>query len=236
MNPTLTIFQKETRATFNSPVAYIVIVVFLLFTGWFFSSSLFLVNQATISTYLNILPLFLTILVPAVSMRLVSEELKLGTIEILATHPIQDHEIILGKYLAGLVLLAAALLSTLFFPITTSCLGNLDWGQVTGSYLGLLLMGAGLLSIGLFASSLTKNQIVAFILGFLFCFFFFMLGKTVSFLPPMAACLVDYVGLDSHFENISKGVIDSRDLIYFLSLSGFFLFLSHLQLSSRRWR
>lgn len=236
MKNTLTIFQKETSAYFNTPMAYIIIVAFLLFTGWFFASSLFLVNQASIAQYLGVLPLFLTILVPAISMRLIAEELKMGTMEVLATHPLEDHEILLGKYLAGWLLLSLALGSTLFYPLVLSFLGNLDWGQVAGAYIGLILMGGSLLAVGLFASSLTKNQIIAFLLGFLFCFVFFMLGKVVNFVPVWLGTLVDYVGLDSHFENISKGVLDSRDLVYFLSLSGFFIFLSYLQLGSRGWK
>jgi gliding-associated putative ABC transporter substrate-binding component GldG len=167
-------------------------------------------------------------------MRLVAEELKIGTIKILATLPVKDYEIIIGKYLAAVSLITIAILSTIVHPITVSLLGNLDWGQVIGSYVGLILLGAAFSAVGLFTSSLTRNQIIAFIIGLLICFFFFLIGKILIFVPPFLVSFAEYLSIDYHFDNISKGVIDSRDLIYYASVSFFFLCISYMMLNNRK--
>lgn len=231
---TFIIFQKELRSYFNSPVAYIVIITFLLISGWFFSSQIFLNKEATINHFLYNIPLLFVFIIPAVSMRLFAEELKVGTIKILTTLPVKDCEVILAKYLAAVALITIAVLATLIHPISVSFLGNIDWGQVTGSYIGLILLGACFVAIGLFASSITRNQIVAFIIGLLICFILFIIGKVLILIPPLFVSLVEYISIDYHFANISKGLIDSRDLIYYGSLSFFFLALTYIIVSSRR--
>ena len=228
------ILQKELRVYFNSPVAYIVIIAFLLISGWLFSSQIFLNKQATLEYFLSDIPLLLVFIVPAVSMRLFAEEQKVGTIKILATLPLRDFEIIMGKYLAAFALMATAVLSMLIHPVTLSFLGNIDWGRVAGSYLGLMLLIASFMAIGLFASSITKNQIVAFIIGFVICFAFFIIGKVLDLVPSFMVNFVEYFGIDSHFENISKGLIDSRDLIYYASVIIFFLYAAYLTMRSRK--
>lgn len=232
----IALYKKETRAYFNTPTAYIVTVVFLLITGYFFAQPFFLVGQASISSFTEMAPLLLVFFIPAVTMKLLSEELKSGTIEILMTLPVEDYEILLSKYASALTLVLFTLASTLVYPATAALLGNLDWGAALGAYLGLFLSGAVLASIGLFTSTWTRNQITAYILGFLIAFCFFLLGKAHVFMPLWLAPVTDFLGLDSHLDNISRGVLDTRDLGYYLSLSGFFLFLSYLNLSSRRWR
>lgn len=230
-----TIALKETRGFFNSPVAYIVIIVFLLLAGWFFASPIFLINQITIDHLLDNIPLLFVFIIPAVSMRLLAEEYKIGTIESLSVQPIEDHDIIIGKYCASIILLAAAVGGTLIHPLSLALFGTLDWGQVFCSYVGLMCMGCVYLSVGLFASSLTRNQIVAFIIGFVFCFIFFILGKILFIVPGFLKGIVAFIGMDSHFENITKGIIDIRDIFYFISMTVIFLYGTLLVIVNKRW-
>jgi len=169
-------------------------------------------------------------------MRLISEEKRSGTIELLLTLPVKDHEIILGKFLAGLILISVAVILTLVYTLTLSGLGDLDAGSVVAGYLGLIFLGATYLSVGVFTSSLTQNQIVAFITSFLIIFVLFMLNKVLIFVPSFLASFFEYLSVDYHFSNISRGVIDSRDVIYYLSIIFLFLFLSVRALESRKWR
>jgi ABC-2 type transport system permease protein len=229
-----TIFKKEVRSYFNSPAAYIVVTFFLLFTGYFFGTNLFLVNLASLRTAFGIIPLVYIFFVPAITMRLIAEEKKAGTIELLVTYPIKDVEIIMGKFLAALVLLAVALVFTWFYVISVSRLGNLDGGQVVAGYFGLLLMGAAYLAIGIFASALTENQIVAFIVALVIIFVFFLLDKILFFIPAPLVSIFEYLSIDYHFQNISRGVIDTRDLLYYLSIIFFSLLLASHALSRRK--
>ena len=213
-----------------------VILIFLLISGWFFTNGLFLINQADPQSLFGIIPLIFLFFVPAITMRLISEEKKSGTIEVLVTLPLRDEEIILGKFLASLILLSVAIFLTLVHVLTLAGLGDVDWGSVVGGYLGLILIGAAYLSIGIFTSSLTQNQIVAFITSFVIIFIFFMLDKILFFVPNFLASFLEYLSVDYHFSNIARGVIDTRDLIYYFSLIGFFLFLAVRTLESRKWR
>jgi len=228
--------KKELRSFFDSPIAYIVITIFLLISGWFFFSDLFLVNQASLRNLFNIIPFIFMFFIPAVAMRLISEEKRSGTIEVLLTLPVKDYEIILGKFLAGLILIFVAVILTLVYSLTLSGLGNLDFGSVAAGYLGLMFLGATYLSVGVFTSSLTQNQIVAFITGFVIIFALYMLDKVLIFLPGFLSSFFEYLSVNYHFSNISRGVIDSRDVIYYLSLIFFFLFLAVKALESRKWR
>lgn len=228
------LYKKEARAYFNTPTAYIVVVAFLLITGYFFSQPLFLANSATLQSFSEVAPLLLVFFVPAVTMRLVAEELKSGTVEILVTLPVQDAEVVLAKYAAAVTVVALALAGTFAFPVTLATLGKLDWGAAAGAYLGLLLTGSVLAAGGLLASTLTRNQIIAFILGFFIAFALYLLGKIRTFVPLWFTPVTDFMGLDSHLENLSKGLFDTRDLLYYLSLSGYGLFLAYLNLNARR--
>ncbi len=228
--------KKELRSFFDSPIAYIVITIFLLISGWFFFSNLFLVNQASLRNLFNTIPFIFMFFIPAVTMRLICEEKRSGTIEILLTLPVKDYEIILGKFLAGLILIFVAVILTLVYTFTLFGLGNLDSGSVVAGYIGLIFLGATYLSIGVFTSSLTQNQIVAFITSFVIIFALYMLDKVLVFVPGFLASFFEYLSVDYHFSNISRGVIDSRDVIYYLSLIFFFLFLAVRALESRKWR
>jgi ABC-2 type transport system permease protein len=231
-----TIFWREMRSYFNSPVAYIVITLFLLITGYFFSSSLFLSNSADLRSLFGVAPIILMFFAPAITMRLLAEEKRAGTMEILVTLPVADSEIVVGKFLASMVLLALSVVLTATSLVTISILGNVDFGASLGGYLGLLLMGAVYVSIGVFTSSLSANQIIAFIVGFVIIFALFMLDDVLVFMPAYLAGALEYVSVDYHFRNIARGVVDSRDLIYYFSMIFFFLFFAVKMTESRKWR
>lgn len=231
------IFKREFRSYFNSPIAYVYLTVFLVVVNWFFFRDFFLMEQATLRGFLGSLPVYFLLFVPAVSMRLWSEERKLGTVELLLTLPVRDLDVVLGKYLAGLALVAVSLAGTLPLVATVAMLGHPDLGAILGSYLGALLLGAAYLAIGFFISSLTENQIVAFILGITACFVFFIIGENIVLLwaPRFLVPVLHYLGLGTHFESIARGVVDSRDILYYLSIIGFFLFLNVRSVAERRW-
>jgi ABC-2 type transport system permease protein len=168
-------------------------------------------------------------------MRLLAEEQKTGTIELLTTRPVRDSEIVLGKFLAAWVLVAITLLPTVLYVIILASLGPLDIGPVVTGYLGLLLMAAVYIGIGIVASSLTENQIVAFIISFLIILALFLLNKVLIYVPQGLASTLEFLGVDYHFSNIARGVIDSRNLIYFASLIGFSLLLATVSLERRKW-
>ncbi|MBN1841946.1 MAG: ABC-2 transporter permease [Deltaproteobacteria bacterium] len=222
------IFKKEFSVYFISPVGYIVISIFLLVTGWFFFTTFFLYNQANLRNFFALLPLTFSFIVPAITMRLFSEELNVGSYEVLLTMPVTFLDVVLGKFLAAAAFVSAMLIPTLAYPVTVSFLGELDWGPVVGGYIGAILLGAAFSAIGLFASSLTRNQIIAFIIGMAICFSLTLVDKMLFFLPQSLLGVLEYMGADFHFENISKGVIDSRDILYFLSVSFVSLYGAHL--------
>ena len=229
------IYRRELRSYFNSPIAYVVILVFLAVIGWFFSSNLFLMNIASMRVVFELVPLVFLFFVPAVTMRLLAEEKKSGTLELLTTKPVRDVEIVLGKFLAAWTLLVAALVPTLIYLVTLAVLGSPDLGAVAAGYLGLLLMGGVYIAIGLFASSLTENQIIAFIVGFLLVLILFLADKVLMYLPQGVASAVEFLAIDYHFSSIARGVIDTRNIIYFASLLGFSLMMATVSLERRKW-
>lgn len=229
------IFRKELRSYFNSAVAYVVIVVFLGIVGWFYTSNLFLMNVASLRLLFEVIPPVFLFVIPAITMRLLSEEKKSGTIELLVTKPLHDVEIVLGKFLAAWALVGIAIATTLIYYTTIAFLGEIDNGPVIGGYLGLFLMAGVYVAIGLFASSLTENQVVAFIIGFVMVFAFYMMDKILPYVPEWLTTTVEFLGIDYHFGNIARGVIDTRDVIYFLTVLGFMLYLTVVSLERRKW-
>jgi ABC-2 type transport system permease protein len=227
------IYKREFRSYFLSPIAYIVISIFLLVTGWFFFTTFFLLNQADLRNFFTMLPIIFAFVIPAVTMRLFSEELNVGSYETLLTLPVRHLDVVLGKFLAAVVFVAAMLLPTLAYAISTALLGDLDWGPVVGGYLGTMLLGASFAAIGLFASSLTRNQIIAFIIGVAICFSLTMIERMLFFLPRSILGAVSYLGASGHFQNIARGVIDSRDILYFLSICFIGLYGAHLVISDK---
>ena len=233
---TLSIARRELRAYFNSPVAYIVVTVFLVLSSYLFFEQALIAGQADLRPFFDLAPLLFIFFAPAITMRLLAEERRVGTFQVLITLPVSDTEVVVGKFLGAVWLLGTAIALTLTYPLTLSFLGDLDRGAVIGGYLGLLLMGACYLAIGLMASSWTKNQIVSFIVAFAICFALFLMGRLGPLVPRALTPIVEYVSLTTHFENVARGVIDSRDVIYYVSLGGACLFVAVQSLSSRQWR
>jgi len=236
MSPALVISKREIRTYFNSPVAYIVVTVFTIVFGVFFFNNLFVEKQADMRSLFNLAPLMLCFFAPAITMRLLAEEKGSGTIELLITMPVRDAEVVVGKFLAAMVVLATTLGLTLVFAITVSRLGPLDKGPAVAGYLGLLLLGGAYVAIGVMASSFARNQVVALIAAFAICFTLFLLGKVLPFIPESLQPIVSFLSTDAHFENIGRGVIDSRDVIYYLSVIGVALLVATTSLESRRWK
>lgn len=230
---TWSIAKREFGSYFNSPIAYIVISVFLLLSGWFFFTPLFLIGRSTLRGFFSFTPILFIMFIPAITMRLIAEEVKTGTLEWLTSMPLRDLEIVLGKFLAALGFIAVALAMTLPYPMSVAMIGALDWGPVIGGYVGLLLLAGALIAVGLFASSLTENQIVAFIIGITLCFMFYMLDKVTFFLPEQLGAIFQYLSVDYHFRNIARGVIDTRDVLFYLGMMVIGLFLTMESLKRR---
>ncbi len=238
MNNIWTILRKEFRSYFDSPVAYIYITFFLVLSSWLFMRGFFLVGQASMRGFFGILPWLLLFFVPAVTMRLWAEEKKLGTIELLMTLPVRDHEVVLGKFLASFFFLVVTMALSFSIPLMTALLGNPDAGPVLGGYFGAVLLGAAYLAIGLFVSSLTENQIIAFIIAVTLTFLLFIVGEefVVYSAPSALVPILKFLGMGAHFDSIGRGVVDSRDVIYYLSVVGFFLYLNVRAVESRKWK
>lgn len=236
MNNIFIITKKEMKSYLNSPASYVVLFVFLLISGWFFSSTLFLINQANLDTLFNIIPIIYIFFIPAITMNLISKEKDNGTIESLTTLPISDLEIILGKFLSSIGLLSIGLLFTFIHFLTIVLFGqNIDYGAIFSGYIGLFLIGAGYSAIGIFSSTLSNNQIIAFIIALLIVFFLFVLQFILFFLPASMAEFFQYLSTNYHFSNLSRGIIDSRNLIYFISIIVVFLKMATLIMESRKW-
>jgi|TARA_B110000914_G_scaffold96028_1_gene84345 ABC-2 type transport system permease protein len=236
MHNTLTIFNRELKSFFDSPMAYVFLIVFSLLNGWFFTTTFFLYGQSDLRTLFNIVPLVYLFFIPGITMGLISREKGLGTIEILSTLPIDDRDIVVGKYLSAVALIAMALFSTSLHFLTLSAFGNsIDYGAVFTGYLGLLLVGSVYASVGMFSSAVTDNQVISFIVGIAIIFVFWLFDKVLIFMPGFLAGTIQYLSVEYHLSNISRGVIDTRNLIYFGSVIGFFLFLTTRLVESRRW-
>ncbi len=225
----LSICKKEFKSYFVSPVGYIVIGVYLIVSGWFLFSTLFLSKSVTLRDFFNLMPIILAFIIPAVTMKSYSEEYKTGSYEMLGTLPVTTLDITLGKFLASWAFILVMLLPTLFYPLFISGLGDLDGGIVLSGYIGALLLAGAFTAIGTLASTFTNNQIIAFLIGAAICFFLTIIKGMVILLPNFIAGLVQYISTGYHFDNIARGIIDSRDLIYFLSI----IFLA-LMATSRR--
>jgi len=234
-----TIFLKELRSYFNSPIAYIVMIVFLIISGFLFIwLGFFQANVASLRDYFGnffIQLILFVIFIPAVTMRSFSEEKKQGTLELLLTKPIKDIELILGKYLSALALICITLTTTILYYIIISFLGPIPFGPFFTSLIGFVLMSAFYIGIGIFVSSLTENQIVAFIISVLIALFFFLIGKILMIFPPSIVSFFEYVTTDYHLNVISRGVIDSRVLLYYFSMIFFTVYLTKVSLESRKW-
>ncbi len=234
------ITKRELSAFFDSLIAYVMIILFLGLSGsftWLFGTNVFMIGQASLDVFYSIAFWSLFFFIPAITMRMIAEENKAGTIELLITKAVSDSQIVMGKFMACLILVIIALLCTLPYYITISQLGNVDDGSVIGGYLGLILLAASYISIGLLASSLTQNQIVAFLIALFIGIFFQMLFDVIgSGLTGSMGELFTYLSMRAHVESLSRGVIDSRDIIYFLSIIAIGLIVTQVMLSKRNWK
>jgi ABC-2 type transport system permease protein len=239
----LAILKKEINSFFASPIGYLVIAVFLVLNGlflWLFKGDFNILDNgfADLSSFFLLSPWIFIFLIPAITMRSFSDEKKQGTLELLLTKPIGHLQIVMGKYFGALILVVIAILPTLLYVYTISNLGNpegnLDMGSITGSYLGLLFLASSYVAIGVFASTLSDNQIVAFIIAVFLCFFFYFGFEGLANYRLFGDIFyVEKLGMDFHFKSISRGVLDTRDLLYFLSISAFFVVLTKLNIKKQ---
>lgn len=240
MNKIWIIARRELASFFDSLIAYVIIIMFLGFTGfftWITTNNVFLMGQANLGIFFQIGFWTLFFFIPALTMKMLAEETRSGTIELLSTKAISDWEIVTGKFLACLLLVIISLVCTLPYYITISQLGTVDHGAIIGGYMGLLLLSAGYISIGIFASSITSNQIVAFLVALLIGIFFQLLFDIMGYsLRGGIGGVLNYLSMRTHFDSLSRGVIDSRDLIYFFSVILTGLTISQAMISKRNWQ
>ncbi len=240
------LLQKEIRSFLSSLIGYIVVTVFLLLVGlflWVFPTEFNILNQgyATLESLFLLAPWVFMFLIPAITMRSFSEEKRTGTIELLLTKPLTDMEIIMAKYLAGLVLVIISIVPTfLYYGVIYymgNPVGNIDSAGTWGSYIGLLFLGAGFVSIGIFSSSISRNQVVAFIVSVFLCFFCYTGFNAIGSFELFGTYdqLVLNLGINEHYRSLSRGVLDTRDILYFVSLSTVFILLTRTVLQSRQW-
>ena len=237
MSAIIAIARRELGTYFTSVTAYIVICLFLMVAGGLFWLEFFnaVSTELSMRSFFGRAPFFLAFFAPAISMGLLSEEQRSKTLELLMTLPVTDMQVVLGKFLAASALLTVVLLSTLPYAITLNGMGNLDWGPVLGGYVGLILLGCTYLAIGLLVSSWTRDQIVSILLGFFFCFALNILGDLSGYADGWLADVMNFASTSGHFQNIARGVIDARDVVYYLSLTSIALIAAGVTLSRRRW-
>tara|TARA_B100000959_G_C14833405_1_gene562880 strand:+ start:65 stop:778 length:714 start_codon:yes stop_codon:yes gene_type:complete len=232
-----TIYLKELKSYFNSPMAYIFLVIFAIINGYFFTRTFFLFNQSDMRSLFNIIPLVYLFFIPAVTMSLIAREKSIGTMEVISTLPLKEIEFVVGKFLAAFTLVLTGLVVTLIHFITLTQVGtNIDYGAIFTGYLGLAFAGALYSAVGTFASGVTDNQVISFIIGIFIVLVFFLMDKMLMFIPMSLTGLIQYLSVDYHLSNISRGVIDSRNVVYFISVIGFFLFITVQVLNIRKWR
>lgn len=213
-----TITKRELSSFFTGPIAYIVMAVFLAVSGFFFFKDFFFFKQATMRNFFQLLPVMLTFVVPAITMRLFAEERHSGSLEMLLTLPVTVSQVVAGKFFAALIFVAAMLAPTLFYLVSVILLGSPDPGPIVGGYLGALLLGGAYAAVGLFFSSLSRNQITAFIGALSVTFMLWLIDKVVIFIPSGLSFL-QQLGADFHFQNIARGIIDGRDVAYFITVT-----------------
>ncbi len=249
------IYKKEMRLYFTSPIAWVILTIFLFIAGYFFYSIFAFFTLASMQSAMNpamgrdlnvtdsvLRPLFsnvsviLLLLMPLVTMRLFAEERRAGTIELLLTYPVRDGAVLVGKYLAGLTLYALMLALTLVYPLLVFYFARVEWGPLATGYLGLLLMGATFLAVGIFASSLTENQIVASIITFGVLLIFWVIGWSSDYLGGTWGRVLSHLSLIEHFDSFAKGVLDTRDVLYYVDFTIVALFLTLRSLEARRWK
>ena len=232
----LAITKRELRSYFSSPLAWVITAAFLVIAGYFFSVNVIFSRQATVRPLFQTMYTILLLLAPALTMRLLAEEQKTGTIELLFTAPIREIEVVVGKFLAGVIFFGAMLILTLYYPILLSIFGNPDRGGIIGGYLGARLVCGAIVSVGLFTSALTQNQIVAAVLSFAILLILWVVDGLSSVFGGTVGDVLSYLALYPHFNDMTRGAIATKDVVYYLSLILVALFLTWRTLEARRWR
>lgn len=235
MSNILAIARRDLAAYFNSPAAYLLVTVYLVISGFLFFSQVFLEGTADMRGFFSLAPLLFFIFTPLLTMRLLAEERAQGTLESLLVLPVTDWEVVLGKYAAALGVLSTAIVLTFAFPLSLSTLGQLDWGTVAASYIGMLLMCGAYGAIGLMASSLTKHQLVAGVIALVIGFGNFLIGSMAPLFSVGTQKVLQALSIHGHFQNIARGVLDTRDVLFYLSVIGGCLLITQAKLESRRW-
>lgn len=220
--PYVVIMQRELKSYFTGPIAYIVSGLFLLITGILFFTLFFLNDRAELRQYFSYLPILLSFFVPALTMRIFAEERRVGSIETLLTLPVTEVDVIVGKYLAVFIGTLVMIAPTLLYIIPAEVFGSPDYGPIVGGFLAAILLCASYTAIGLFATSVTKNQIIAFFTGFIICIVLTMIDTFLVFLPASIVSFLSYISANAHFNSVARGIIDTRDIIYFISLTAVF--------------
>jgi ABC-2 type transport system permease protein len=240
VNNVVAVLRKELRTYFNSPIAYIAVLFFLVFTSvWLFYIQQFVAQDvASLRIYFAVMPLVFIVLLPAITMRIWAEENKLGTVELLLTLPFREGELVVGKFLGSFFILFIMILLTVPVPLTVTRLGSFERGEIVGQYIGLLLLGGAGIAVGLFISSVSTNQITAFIVSVVVLLFLTIVNRinSIAPVPPGLAEMFNYFSLDYHFQGFIKGLIDSRDVVYYLLLAFVFLYMNMKVLVFRKWR
>jgi ABC-2 type transport system permease protein len=236
MGNILTIVGRELRSYFGSPWSYLITAAFLIVAGYGFGWSSVTYQESSIQGFLGWSSFFLLFLAPALTMRLIAEEEKMGTLELLMTSPVRDFEVVLGKYLAALSMFGTMLLVTLYYPILLAWFGDPDWGPVFSGYLGIFLLGGVYLAIGLFASSLTSNQIVAYVIGSVIVLALWFVDRASPMVGDTTATILKGISVSSYFPAFGRGIIDTHAVVFYLSITLLFLFLTIRSLETRRWR
>ncbi|MBN1780972.1 ABC transporter permease subunit [bacterium] len=242
MNDMTIIFKRELKQYFYSPIAYVFSVIFIVLNASLYMFHFFFFGNADMRAFFSTLPLVLgLVFIPAISMRLWSEDYKLGTVELLLTLPMKTEDIVLGKYLAGMVFYLVGLAGTLIIPIVLEVLGSPDWGPIVGGYLGAVMLGGFFMAIGIFISGFFSDQIVSLIITSLTCGFLVLVGWQYvpmvidGWIPGLGSFLYNFVGVTRHFNDIERGVIDIKNIVYFVSYSAMFLYLNAKSLERRKY-
>ncbi len=236
MRNTLAIAERELKSYFVSPIAYVIGAAFLLIAGYLFSVILLNTNEASLRYLISNLSVIWLFVAPFITMRLLAEEARTGTIELLLTNPVRDVELVLGKFVGALLFVLALLVLTLYYPALLFVFGSPDVGPIVSGYLGVILQAAAFLAIGLMVSSFTQNQIVAAFVTFAILLLMWLSESVANFVGRPFGDIVRYLSVTSHFQDFSRGVIDSSHVIYFLSIVAGALFITFLSLQTRRWR
>lgn len=226
--------KRELGAWFNSFIVWLVTSLFILITGFWFFSTFFLANQADLRYFFELLPILFAFFIPAITMRLFAEESRSGSLETLLTLPVSASDAVAGKYIAALVSCAALLVPSLFYVLVCCIFGSPDAGPIIGGYIGALFLASAFCSIGLFASAISKNQIVAFFVAFAICIVLAMIDQFAIILPARIADFLNFFSAGTHFSSVAKGIIDSRDILYFLTVPCIFLGFTVKAVRARR--